>query len=60
MRLQQQFSTANEIAITPHYNIAPSQTVSVVRFVEGLRILVSARWGLMPSWAKEEDKLPQR
>jgi putative SOS response-associated peptidase YedK len=59
MRLQQQFGTTNEIAITSHYNIAPSQNAPVVRVVEGRRILVSARWGLMPSWAKEEDKLPQ-
>jgi putative SOS response-associated peptidase YedK len=59
MRLQEQFGTTNEMAITPHYNIAPSQSAPVVRMVEGQRILVSARWGLMPSWAKEEDKLPQ-
>jgi putative SOS response-associated peptidase YedK len=59
MRLQQQFGTTNEMAINPHYNIAPSQNAPVVRVVEGRRILVSARWGLMPSWAKEEEKLPQ-
>jgi putative SOS response-associated peptidase YedK len=59
LRLQEQFGTTNEMAITPHYNIAPSHNAPVVRVVDGRRILVSARWGLMPSWAKEEDKLPQ-
>jgi putative SOS response-associated peptidase YedK len=59
LRLQEQFGTMNEMAITPHYNIAPSQNAPVVRMMDGQRILVSARWGLMPSWYKEVDKLPQ-
>ncbi len=59
VRLQGQFGTTNEIAVKPRYNIAPSQSVPVVCVVEDQRIMVSARWGLIPSWAKVDDKLPQ-
>jgi putative SOS response-associated peptidase YedK len=40
----------------PRYNIAPSQFIPVVRIEgeEGERKLVSLRWGLIPSWAKDE------
>ncbi len=41
-----------EIALTPRYNIAPSQTVAVV-YDESPRTLSGARWGLVPSWAKD-------
>lgn len=37
----------------PHYNIAPSQTVPVVRETEAGRALAFVRWGLIPSWAKD-------
>ena len=42
-------------AITPRYNIAPSQSVPVVRQADadGRRECVLMRWGLVPSWAKE-------
>lgn len=39
--------------IEPHYNIAPSQTVPVVRETGQGRELAFLRWGLIPSWAKE-------
>lgn len=39
--------------LAPRYNIAPSQEVSIVRLDEGLRRLLPARWGLIPSWAKD-------
>ncbi len=41
----------------PHkerYNIAPTQTVPVIRLQEGKRELSLMRWGLVPSWAKDE------
>lgn len=39
--------------LKPRYNIAPTQPVITVR-QEGLgRVLAVARWGLMPSWAKD-------
>lgn len=50
--------------LTPRFNVAPTQVVPVVRepparkldivrTVDGGRELVAARWGLIPSWAKE-------
>lgn len=40
--------------ITPRFNIAPSQAVPAVRGDPARRELVMLRWGLIPSWAKEE------
>ena len=43
----------------PRWNIPPTQPVVVVRPGEaGPRSLAPARWGLVPSWWKEVDKLP--
>ncbi len=41
--------------LAPRYNIAPTQEVPAVRLgpEDGGRRLVSLRWGLIPSWAKE-------
>lgn len=41
--------------LAPRYNIAPSQNAPVVRDVDGKRRSLSLlRWGLIPSWAKDE------
>ena len=42
--------------LSPRYNIAPTQNVAAVRFAENeaKRELVFLRWGLIPSWAKDE------
>lgn len=37
----------------PSYNVAPSQAIAIVRQVAGKRSFGRARWGLIPSWAKE-------
>ncbi len=40
--------------LAPRYNIAPTQPVAIVRAAEdGGREMVLARWGLIPSWAKD-------
>jgi putative SOS response-associated peptidase YedK len=39
--------------IKPSYNIAPTHDIPVV-VMNGKRRLVQSRWGLIPSWAKEE------
>ncbi len=39
--------------VEPHYNIAPGQTIPVVRETGQGRELALLRWGLIPSWAKE-------
>ena len=37
--------------LQPHYNIAPTMTVDVIRLDEsGRRELVPMRWGLIPAW----------
>ena len=41
------------------FNIAPTTGIAVIRQDEdGDRELVEMRWGLLPSWAKPESKLP--
>jgi putative SOS response-associated peptidase YedK len=37
----------------PRYNVAPSQPIAIVRFVEGQRRFALVRWGLIPSWVKD-------
>lgn len=40
--------------VSPRYNIAPGQHVAVLRQNHGdLRQLVTMKWGLVPSWAKD-------
>ncbi len=40
-------------AVTPHYNIAPSQEVATIRQEGETRQLQPMRWGLIPAWSKE-------
>lgn len=56
--IQKQFGTTNETEARPRYNVAPSQSVPVVRVMNGARVLVPAQWGLTPPWEKESDKGP--
>jgi len=39
--------------LEPDYNIAPTDPVPVVRISSGARHLRTARWGLLPHWAKD-------
>jgi putative SOS response-associated peptidase YedK len=39
----------------PRYNIAPTQDVTVVRQEDDTRVLSKMRWGLIPSWAKDNS-----
>ncbi len=41
------------------YNIAPGQWVIVVRPEKGTRVPGLARWGLVPSWAKDPGSCPR-
>jgi len=48
------FDLATVPAMSPRYNIAPSQPVATVRLdTDGRRALDSLRWGLVPGWAKD-------
>jgi putative SOS response-associated peptidase YedK len=40
------------------FNIAPTTGIAVIRQEETARELVEMRWGLLPSWAKPDSKLP--
>ncbi len=51
--LAKQFQTANIFDLQPSYNVAPSQTIPIVRNENNQRQFVLAKWGLIPSWAKD-------
>ena len=39
--------------LRPRYNVAPSQSIPIVREEIGARRFALARWGLIPHWAKD-------
>jgi len=44
--------------LEPRYNIAPTQTTAVLTLhADGMQ-LAAMRWGLIPSWVRDRDKLP--
>jgi putative SOS response-associated peptidase YedK len=48
------FGLAHPPEVQPHYNIAPTNDVPIVRIGnDGQRELVRMRWGLVPRWAKD-------
>lgn len=47
----QSFPTSN---FEPRYNIAPTQTAPVVRLKDGKREVAFLRWGLVPSWSRDD------
>lgn len=53
-RFQAEFDDFSQIRIVPRFNIAPTQKIPVVVQSENGRKLIEARWGLVPSWAKDE------
>jgi putative SOS response-associated peptidase YedK len=51
------FEEFDEKRVVPRFNVAPSQTVPIVRISgEGKRVVSEARWGLIPSWVKGKPK----
>ena len=51
--IAERFGLAWAADMPPHYNIAPSQTIPVVRNTDQGRELAWVKWGLIPSWAKD-------
>jgi len=43
------------LQLAPRYNIAPTATIRVVIERGESRVLTDCRWGLVPSWAKDES-----
>jgi len=59
-QLREYFGTANDLDLAPRFNIAPSQMVPIVRLSpEGQRVILLAKWGLIPSWVKDPAELNQ-
>jgi|tagenome__1003787_1003787.scaffolds.fasta_scaffold20787077_1 putative SOS response-associated peptidase YedK len=51
--LEEKFGASIEAELLPHYNIAPTQTVAVVRMRDDQRVIAGQRWGLIPNWSKD-------
>lgn len=59
-RYQEHFDTRSGFDMAPRFNVAPSQVLPVVRQdAEGHRDFMPARWGLLPSWVKDIEGMPQ-
>jgi putative SOS response-associated peptidase YedK len=37
------------------YNIAPTQIIGAIRTIEGIREYANLKWGLIPSWSKDDS-----
>lgn len=53
--LAERFGFEEEPVLEPHYNIAPTQMVAIIRLNKetGRRRLDFVRWGLVPFWSKD-------
>ncbi len=51
--IQQEFNLTSVPDVAPRYNIAPTQTLPVITN-DNPRELSFLRWGLVPSWAKDD------
>ena len=55
--IEQEFDVeiTDEKLFVPRYNIAPTQIIPVILEKQGKRIIEGLRWGLIPSWAKDDS-----
>ncbi len=51
--IRQIFGVDQRPNLAPRYNVAPTQSVPIIRLGEAGRELVTVRWGLVPFWAKD-------
>lgn len=51
-QLAMEFGIGGDVVVPANYNVAPTQPVAVI-LNEAPQSLTFARWGLMPSWAKD-------
>jgi putative SOS response-associated peptidase YedK len=55
-RIREQFNLNGEFDFGPRYNISPTTMVLVAQSdLDGSKVARLHRWGLIPSWAKEES-----
>ena len=52
--LTHHFKLKQAVTLEPRYNIAPSQSVVIIRESANTQKLSTVRWGLIPHWAREE------
>lgn len=45
----------NKVSFVSRYNIAPTQMIDAVLETDSERVLTELKWGLIPSWAKDES-----
>jgi putative SOS response-associated peptidase YedK len=57
-RLAEIFSATLKYQYEMYYNIAPSQIIPSLIALDGERLIVPFRWGLIPSWVKDLQKVP--
>jgi putative SOS response-associated peptidase YedK len=56
--IEKEFAAVTEksgLLAKPRFNVAPSQLIAAVRQFEENRLVSGLKWGLVPSWAKEES-----
>lgn len=49
------FRYAEQPNFPARFNIAPTQPIPIVRFVDGKREFALVRWGFLPSWVKDPN-----
>ena len=54
--LQEHFAVFNPLTYGTSYNIPPSRSIPAVRLSQTVRELFLCHWGLIPHWAKPENK----
>lgn len=45
----------NDQLFKTSYNIAPTQIIGAIRVIEGIREYADLKWGLIPSWSKDDS-----
>jgi putative SOS response-associated peptidase YedK len=54
-RIKREFQLGEEPPVEARFNIAPTQSILVVRQIEDEREGALLKWGLIPSWAKDDS-----
>lgn len=57
--LAELFGVDISFKLTPHYNIAPTQSTLVIRHDGNGRCAMMSRWGYIPHWRKSGEKGPE-
>jgi len=56
-KLSHQFSVENAVGTRTNYNVTPSSKCTVVRLNPDNKEFANLTWGLVPSWAKPDNKI---